>query len=458
MAVNNGLQLRCSLGTFGALSLSIALIGPTMAMAFNVKLAAKVAGQAAPLAFLMGGAAIALVGLSLVSFARTISSTGSVAAYIASVFGLRLGFLAGWTMALTYFVFATLTLALAGAFGVAALAHFGLRLPGLWLAIGTTMGALIIVLGGREIRLLTSLMLVIEGAAILAVLLLAAVILSRVPWSMAPFVPRPDQGFSGVGYAMTFAILSFAGFEGSATVAEETRDPRRAIPWSLLGSVAVVGVSYVVVSYAQVLGFGPAGIADLAGSEAPLDALATRFVSDGFGAALDGLSAVSAVGCALSATSAGARILFALGRAGLDRGLKLDTLDERYGTPRRAATIVSCSSLFGLVAVASWVGPEVYADAASTIGGIAAVAVYIVVGMAQAVMAKREGRRLWATVGVTGSVVLTWPLFTSLYPLPPWPGVVWPLAVLAWLVAGAGYSALPGFCQRARDESASLTV
>ena len=60
--------LRKSLGLCEAVALSLSIVAPTMAMAFNVALAA---GAAAPLAFAIGTAVLAIVGLSFVAFAAS---------------------------------------------------------------------------------------------------------------------------------------------------------------------------------------------------------------------------------------------------------------------------------------------------------------------------------------------------------------------------------------------------
>jgi APA family basic amino acid/polyamine antiporter len=50
--------------------------------------------------------------------------------------------------------------------------------------------------------------------------------------------------------ATLLAFYSFVGFETSANVAEETRDPRRAYPRALLGGLLIAGVLYVLVGLA----------------------------------------------------------------------------------------------------------------------------------------------------------------------------------------------------------------
>ena len=90
-------QLRRNLGLIEAIALSLSIIAPTMAMAFNVTLAVGSAGRAAPLAFAVGTVALAIVGLSFVAFARRVAHAGSAYAYIAREFGPRAGFVAGIT-------------------------------------------------------------------------------------------------------------------------------------------------------------------------------------------------------------------------------------------------------------------------------------------------------------------------------------------------------------------------
>src|SRR5215831_2555163 len=67
---------------------------------------------------------------------------------------------------------------------------------------------------------------------------------------------RENNGWSGIGYAIVFSILSFAGFEGAATLGEELRNPLRNIPVAILGTCALAGAFYVVVAYTEVVGFG----------------------------------------------------------------------------------------------------------------------------------------------------------------------------------------------------------
>src|SRR5215467_8455355 len=64
-----------------------------------------------------------------------------------------------------------------------------------------------------------------------------------------------NNGWSGIGYAIVFSILSFAGFEGAATLGEELRN-RFAISQWTFWIPALLLQPYVIVAYTEVVGFG----------------------------------------------------------------------------------------------------------------------------------------------------------------------------------------------------------
>ncbi len=430
--------LRRNLGLIEAIGLSLSIIAPTMAMAFNVTLAVGAAGRAAPLAFAVGTVALAIVGLSFVAFARRVAHAGSAYAYIAGEFGPRVGFVAGWALMLTYLAYATGTAVLAGNFIDAALSDYKIGAHGLWILVSILAIALATALAYRNMRLAARVMLVLEAVSVLAIIVLGVMVLEKVGrttgLSAAPFVPDPKSGWSGVGFAMVFAVLSFAGFEGAATLGEETGNPNRAIPIAVLGTVILAGAFYVFASYVQVMGFGLGNMKALATDSAPLNTLALRFGSRDFASLLDLAAAISAFSCVLGSLSAAARMLFALGRAGL--APVFGHVHERHGTPGFAVLVIGGISIAGVVLWAPLTGAAKYYDAVGTIGTLALILVYIGVTIAEAIDAVRERKKAWTALGLAGMLILLWPLYNSVYPAPAFPQNLWPYVVVAYLVAG----------------------
>jgi amino acid transporter len=427
-------DLRRSLGAIEAFGFSLSIIAPTLAMAFTTTLTAQSAGRAAPLTYLIGGIIVTLVALSFVAFGRRIAHAGSVYAYVGSVFGSRCGFVAGWALLLMYVTLLAGSTALVGDFGAASLGHAGVEWPNLWLVVAVLGGLFAIWLTWKDVQLAARLMLVLEGASVLAILLLAIVVLTRVPLSLLPFKPEPGHGWTGIGYGIVFAVLAFAGFESATTLGEETRNPGRSIPKAVMGTVIAAALFYVLVSYAQVVGYGLDHMQALGRASAPLDELSTRFISGTFAGSLDFAAATSALACAIGSLSAAARMLYALSRAGLAPSLA--EVDAKHGTPARSIVVMGAVNLVCLLVWGARSGATSYSGNIVTIGTLALILVYVSVTGAQAIDALRRRRPVWTIIGSLGAVLLLWPLWNSLYPAPPWPENVWPYVVAAWLVLG----------------------
>src|ERR1700686_4703606 len=427
-----------------AIGLSVSVIFPTVTAAFNITLVVQAAGGAAPPAFAIGTVAMVLVALSFMAFTHRVAHAGSAYAYISHTFGSRTGFIAGWCLLLTYVGFATGQAALVGSFTAEALKGVSIDIGSSWIAIGG--GAMLVAwwVAFRDMRLAGRLMLGLEAAAMAGILILCVSVLLQVRpgirESAASFQPSADfGGWSGLGFGMVFCILSFGGFEGAATLGEETRDPRRNIPIALLFTVIASGLFFTFVAYCEVIGFGADGIKALGKSEAPLNDLALRYASPQLAIALDAAAAISCFSGMLGPLAAAGRVLFALGRGGLAPALGAGHRVQGGPGPRPPA--VALSSVLVIVPFLLWapfVGAGNYYSYTSTIGALALIVVYVSVGTAETVEAWREHRPVWAATCALGPVLLLWVLYRNVYPVPEFPNNLWPYVALAWVVASWG--------------------
>jgi amino acid transporter len=420
-----------------AVGLSLSVISPTVTAAFNITLVVQATGQAAPLTFAIGAIAMTLVALSFMAFTHRVSHAGSAYAYITHTFGCRWGFIAGWTLVLTYLGFATGFAALVGSFISAALKGFGIDIGPVWLALGSGSMLLAWWLAHRDMRLSGRLMLALEAAAVLGIIGLCISILHQVhpglEQSLATFRPSASfGGWSGLALGMVFSILCYSGFEGAATLGEETHNPRRNIPIALLGTVIGSGIFFIFVAFCEVIGFGVNGMKELANSEAPLNDLALRYATPHLAIALDLAAATSCFSGVLGGLAAAARILFALGRAGLSPGLA--EVHPTHGTPAHAVAVTAILILLPFLAWAPFVGAGNFYSYTSTIGVLSLILVYIGVGGAELVEAWREQRPLWSATCVLAPMLLLWVLFRTLYPAPDFPNNLWPYFALTWML------------------------
>jgi amino acid transporter len=402
-------------------------------MAFNVSLAVQFAGPAAPLAFAIGTVIVLIVGLSFVAWSRRVAHAGSAYGYITQAFGKSWGFMAGWALLLTYLAYGAGTSALVGNFIEAAIRTSGFHPPSIWLPLSIAGAILATYLAERNMRIAGRIMLLAEAISLLAVVVLCLIIIAKIhaqhALSASPFTPSPTHhGWAGVGYALVFAVLSFGGFEAAATLGEETNNPHRNIPLAILGTLLLAGALYVVISYAQVIGFGLDNSAALANDPAPLDTLATRYTSSTFAIALDLAAALGAFSGVLGALAAAGRILYALGRAGL-----VPTSNTTRNSLKTAIIISGTLAVLCLLIWARTAGAGPYYGAFGTIGTLALILVYMGVALAQA---KYAAQAAGIALGLAGVLLLIWPLYNSVYPVPVYPGNLWPILLLAWLACG----------------------
>jgi amino acid transporter len=435
-----------------AIGLSLSVISPTVTAAFNITLVVQATGQAAPLTFAIGAIAMTLVALSFMAFSHRVSHAGSAYAYITHTFGCRWGFIAGWTLVLTYLGFATGFAALVGSFLSAALKGFGIDIGPGWLVISGASMLLAWWLAHRDMRLSGRLMLALEAVAVLGIIGLCVSILRQVHPGMGQTLAmfRPSAafgGWSGLALGMVFSILCYSGFEGAATLGEETHNPRRNIPIALLGTVLGSGIFFIFVAFCEVIGFGASGMKELANSQAPLNDLALRYASPRLAIALDLAAATSCFSGVLGGLAAAARILFALGRAGLSPALA--DVHPTHGTPARAVAVTAILILLPFLAWAPFVGAGNFYSYTSTIGVLALILVYIGVGGAELVEAWREQRPLWSAICVLAPLLLLWVLFRTLYPAPDFPNNLWPYFALAWMLGSLALMQLRPAVKRA---------
>lgn len=422
------------------LALSVSIVAPTMAMAFNTAPTAGVAGAGVPLSFLIGTIAVLLVGVSFFEFSKRIPHSGSVYAYNARGLGPKTGFVSGWALTATYFSYAAACAALFGNFANAFLHHFGVQFPE-WLLVLLGIGV-VWFFSYRDIRLSTRSALLLEVFSIIVVLILCFVIvgkgghagLTEVPFSLS------SGGISGVGAGIIFAILSFAGFEGAATLGEEARNPRRAVPLAIYGTVIAAGIFYIFVSYAQVVGFGVANVSKLAASTAPLDTLATTYVGSAMGTFVDFAAMISAFACALGSANAGSRMLYALGR---DEALPryLSHIDTKHGTPHLAVHTIGILMLGCYLLIGVRSGSSNFYAYFGTIGTFTLLVAYLLINLA-AIRYFRKNRDAGYSVvrhlvvPVLGFLALLWPVYGNLYPVPAFPFNLFPYIAAAWIVLG----------------------
>ncbi|MGH9038957.1 MAG: APC family permease [Acidimicrobiia bacterium] len=245
----------------GTIAQSITVMAPALSAAFISYLAAIKAGGATPLAYLLAMGSCLVVGGVVSGFALRLPSAGSLYTYTVHGLGSFWGFVVGCT-----YLFGGV---LAGVAVLAGFAVFTSQLMGslgaptflqqwwLWYAVGLLLYFFLSYFG---IVFSTRTQLVFTAATMATLLLLAAIIIGK-GGAHGNTLDAFRPGAAGVSWplilgGLAFGIFSFLGFETAASLAEETRNPRRNIPAAVIGAVVVVGIFYVIVTYATSIGYG----------------------------------------------------------------------------------------------------------------------------------------------------------------------------------------------------------
>lgn len=330
--------------------IGIATVGPTMAMAGNGQGIISSVGKGVPLAFVLGLVAVGLVGYGFIRLTRHIDHAGSAYALVGATVGPRAGFFSGFAMIGCYLGFSISCIAIFAAFVNDWLlqvqngrAH-AFQLPWIIPALVAIAGSAL--LAGRDTKSIARVLMAFEGCGIVAMFVLVTVIFAKggaptTGFSLSVFSVSHGVTASAILYGVVAAFLSWAGFESCAALGEETTNPHRNIPRALFGTLAVTGILFVVVMYAQTIGFGTnaAGLSAFQHSANTLGSLGTEYVGSWFSLIVVITAICSAFAAHLGAAAASSRMMFAYSRDGFGPRW-MAKVAKKTNSPRNAMWLV----------------------------------------------------------------------------------------------------------------------
>ena len=462
--------LKRSLSVWQAVGLSLALMAPSMAANINPQ-GASGAGRAVPLAFLIAAVGVLLVAYTFVRLCQYYRHSGSAYAFVGATLGPRAGVVAGWGLFGTYTFYAVTTAGAAGVFGSGLLDSLGIwKNQPSWspiLLVGIAL-ALALLLAALPAKGGTNVLLVVETLTVALILVVTVTVLVKVIGHSAPgnahftmsvFTLSPGTPVSALFLGVVFGFLSFAGFEASATLGEEAHRPSRDIPRAILGVAIFGGVYFVVVTAAEVMGFGTSssGLTVFARSPSLLCDLGSSYVGSWVGNVITAGTTVSAFGCCLASTVSAARVAYAMSRDTF--GARHLGAANRWGTPATATGLVTVATVvIYVVYVAVSAQASAVAENAffwsGTIGTLILLVVYVLatLGMSRLVFVRRKmpSVPMWQVIiPVAAIVVLGYTLYRNVYPYPSGDGYWFPIVGGAWLAAAVlAVIAAPGTARR----------
>lgn len=316
-------RLRANtIGLPGVLFQSITTMAPASAVAFSLFAAITFTGGALPLATIIALVVCILVALNIGSLAKHLPSAGSYFTYVSHGLGPQAGWMTGWLFNLAYLLIVPFQLLVLGPVAdqfANTYFHLSMGTHGwiVWVVIFTLVIFLLTYFGIR----ISANAGVILGCIEIAVFVLLSLWLIFAPGSQntnATFNPASSLqsglgGWQGVLVGMLFVFTAFAGFESSAPLAEESHNPRHTVPRAILFSTVLIGLFYILCSYAGVAGWGIGKLSGFLNDPDPWATMAGRVWGG-----LSFIVILTILNSALANSNAGinaiTRTLFAMGR------------------------------------------------------------------------------------------------------------------------------------------------
>ena len=304
--------------------------------------AAKYAGPAVPLSFILSGLTCALAGLAYAEFASIVPASGSAYTYAYASLGEFIAFIVGWNLILEYTVTSSAVAVGWSGYVVGLFASAGLVLPhelvvapaeggifNLPAVLITLFLSFLLVRGTKESVKLNRILVFVKLAAIFLFLVLAAPHVDVTNWD--PFLPF---GYSGVVSGAAIVFFAYIGFDAVATTAEECRNAARDLPVGIIGSLFICTLLYAVVA-AILTGVVPYSMLDTA---EPV-AFALRHIGYNVGSAIVAVGAICGITTVLLVLLYGqSRIFFAMSRGGMVPA-NVCKIHRRFHTPYRVTIL-----------------------------------------------------------------------------------------------------------------------
>ncbi len=424
---------------------TMANIAPAMSFFFSSALIAVAAGIASPLTIIVAAIAIALLGNTLAEFSRSIPSTGSFITFIGKTFGPVMAVTTTIAVSIGYILAMASVIDISGGWTQIILQHyFGLNIP--WQILTLVFVVIVFFLMVRGVHLSTQwagIFFALEMAVLLLVSI-AVLVTHASKLSLAPFNPgNITGGLAGLGLGFPIAVYMFIGWENSASLAEETNNPRRNVPRAIYASILLMGLSYLLFMYSTVVAFNYN--VNALNSAQPVPFIAAAQGISGLLAALAYIAGfTSTLGAMIAGSNSQARLIFNAAREGL-----LPSWIARVHSQRRTPW-VSFLVFFGIglatVYIFGWtVDPVTFFGDIATLGTILVALTYLVSNIALPVYYRRYHPEQFSLLRhlilpILGILAIGFPLWGLVEPGQPVPFNYFPWIALGIIIVALVYA------------------
>jgi basic amino acid/polyamine antiporter, APA family len=279
-------ELKRTLGPWNLLLLGVGCIIGAGIFVRTGSAASLHAGPAVLLSFVVAGVVCAFAGLCYAELSSTLPVSGSAYTYSYATLGEFVAWIMGSLLLLEYGLAASVVAVGWGGYVVSLLGDIGLVIPPEWtgptgLAVKqggvpllrdgvAVMGifnlpafficvalSFLLVLGVSESAKVNNVIVAIKVSVLVAFIVIGGyMVLSNfselVAKNWTPFIPANEGegkfGVEGVMRAASIVFFAYIGFEAVSTAGQEAKDPKKDMPFGILGSLIVCTIIYMLVA------------------------------------------------------------------------------------------------------------------------------------------------------------------------------------------------------------------
>jgi amino acid transporter len=358
-----------AVGLPGMLMQGIATIGPSFAILASFVFIVSFAGLVTPWAYLFGGILLGLQALAAAQLAKVFPSAGGWYTWIARAFHPRAGFFAGVLFSIWLPPVATLTMAFLAktVLEPSIKAEYGVDVPWwIWVVAGV---ALVIFFAYQGISISEKALIITGLIEIVIMVALAFTGLASPGPGGFSFGPLNPGNFGLAGnlfLGVVFSIFAFSGWESTGPLAEESKNPKRNVPIGLVGSVVVLTVYFVFVTWGYLVGIGVSKVGSIPTASAfPVATLAQRVWGGAWVLLLFALLN-SAIALSIACFNGGTRTWYAMGRSGVLPKM-VGRVNPTRKTPVNAISLQVGVQVLAFACVLIWGAEDVFFSWANAI-------------------------------------------------------------------------------------------
>ena len=295
-----------------------------------------------PLVYIIGFVAILFTAMSYMRMSKRFPIAGSVYSYVQRGINPHVGFIAGWLILLDYILVPGLLIVMVMNWGTALIPNSP---AWLWGIVFIAFNTFVNIRGIHLNRGMDWIIFIIEVVALIAFIALGCNFLANGGangFTIAPLYQEGEVTPQFIASGISLAALSFLGFDGMSTLAEETREPEKNI-----GKGIIIALCFIIVVFVAQTYIAAAVQPDWANTDPDMGFFDSVMIVGGQGLYIFMLVVnIIAIGIAniMNAQLASSRLLYSMGRDGVIPRI-FGKVHPKYQTPWFASLFLGVVTL-----------------------------------------------------------------------------------------------------------------